>query len=234
MTDNETSDETFRIAVHELGHYELCASFGIAASPHIFDDEERYLDVDGKTIIGQCIADGFAKATGFQTSAIGWGGYIAEHLVGVVRKSRRNPFPLRPDTLRDFYNASFARFESVFTLADQRLIYAYGNRWRSFKSAHKRLLPKVDKIKSLAPDLAAHVSDSAREIEREKEIMREWVVHLPSHKISPAERAMRLADFLAGLRADDPQRVHYAPLLACLKAGQEPSADLIAELERKA
>ena len=45
---------------------------------------------------------------------------------------------------------------------------------------------------------------------------------------------MRLADFLAPVPADDPQRARYAALLACLKAGQEPSPDLIAELERKA
>ena len=39
----EKSVENFRIAVHEFGHYEVAASYGIAASPKVFTDAEKQI-----------------------------------------------------------------------------------------------------------------------------------------------------------------------------------------------
>jgi len=158
----EQLDEAYRIAVHELGHCSVCAAFGIPSSPKVFERAERYLDSDGKIIVGVCETDALAGVRPFEKSCIGWGGYLAEHICGVAFKSCRNPFPLRRETLRDFYNAALVGFEENFTRADQIWICSYPDKLRSFKSAYQRLRLKAGKIKRLAPDIAANANGGDR------------------------------------------------------------------------
>jgi hypothetical protein len=164
MSETKTPEqiaEDFRLAVHELGHHEACASFRIPSSPKIFEEVERYTD-GGKTVVAVCIVDTLAKKTPFERSVIGWSGYLAEHLCGVAHKCNRNPFPLTPETLWDFYSAALANFEEHFSRQDQIWICAGKNEWRAFKGAYKRLLPKVEKIKRMAEVIAANFSDADR------------------------------------------------------------------------
>lgn len=164
MTATKTAEqlaEDYRIAVHELGHYEVCAAFGIPSSPKVFELAERYLESDGKIIVGACEMDALTGGRPFEKSCIGWGGYLAEHICAVTLKTGRNPFPLRRETLRDFYNAALVGFEENFSLADQVWVCSYPDKLRSFKSAHQRLRLKAGKIKRLAKEIAANASDAA-------------------------------------------------------------------------
>jgi len=165
MNENRSLEQfadDYRIAVHELGHYEVCASFGFPASPKVFEQAERYSESDGKIIAGHCEMDCLAKTSPFQKACIGWGGYLAEHICGVTLKSCRNPFPLKRETLRDFYNAAFVGFEENFSRSDQSWICSSPDKLRSFKSAYKRLRRKTAKIKRLAKTMAANISDADR------------------------------------------------------------------------
>jgi len=156
--------EDYRIAVHELGHYEVLASFGLPASPKVFEQSERFSESDGKIIAGYCEMDFLAKARPFEKACAGWGGYLAEHMCGVALKFCRNPFPLKRETLRDFYNAALVGFEENFTLSDQAWICSYPDKLRSFKSAYQRLRRKTVKIKRLAKIMAANISDAERSV----------------------------------------------------------------------
>jgi len=144
------SAEILQIAIHEVGHYLVAASFGIGASPKVFREAEKFQTHDGKTIVGECQIDVLAKATLFQKSAIGWGGYVAEHLCGVETALTRNSFPLKKSSLRDFYNASQPRPEDIFSYADQCLIYAYKKHWLSFKAAYRILKKEKSKLLRVA------------------------------------------------------------------------------------
>lgn len=147
---SDKSVEIFQIAIHEVGHYLVAASFGIGASPKVFREAEKFQTPDGKIIVGECQIDVLAKATLFQKSAIGWGGYVAEHLCGVETALIRNSFPLKKSSLRDFYNASQPRPENIFSFADQCLIYAYKKHWLSFKAAYRILKKEKSKLLRVA------------------------------------------------------------------------------------
>jgi hypothetical protein len=144
------SAEIFQIAVHEMGHFEAASYYGIAASPKVFREAEKFKTPDGKTIVGECKVEFLAKATLFQKSVIGWSGNLAEQICGVQNPSVCNPFPLQKSFLKDFYYAAIADAEKIFSLTDQILIFGYSNHWLSFKAAYRILKKEKSKLLRVA------------------------------------------------------------------------------------
>ena len=198
MKTPEQSDENLRIAVHEFGHYEACASFGINSSPKVLGDAEQYQTANGKTIVGECRIDACANATPFQQSVIGWAGYLAEYICGVQVPQTRNPFPLKKFCLKDFYRAAEAEFEKTFSQSDQSLICAYKNHWVSFAGAYQRLRKKKAKILRLSR-LEKSICDRVAENRRVEAA--KWA-GVPRPPGEPATHA----DFVRVVCGDDPQR----------------------------
>jgi hypothetical protein len=144
------SAEIFQIAVHEMGHFEAASYYGIAASPKVFREAEKFKTPDGKTIVGECKVEFLAKATLFQKSVIGWSGNLAEQICGVQHPSICNPFPLQKSFLKSFYYAAIADAEKIFSLTDQILIFGYANPWLSFKTAYRILKKEKSKLLRVA------------------------------------------------------------------------------------
>ena len=64
-----------------------------------------------------------------------------------------------------------------------------------------------------------------------KKAAADWVAK--PRKISTAERAIHLENYLRDMPADAPERLKFAPLLDFLTRGIESPDDLKAELEKK-
>ncbi|HXR05439.1 MAG TPA: hypothetical protein VN836_12100 [Verrucomicrobiae bacterium] len=214
---DEQFTEDFRVACHEHGHFFACLSFGISASPVVFIEAERY----ETNVAGACRLDFLADATPFQKSVIGYAGFLAEHLCGVVPRRASNPFPLRETTLREFWSATETGFEAIFGLSDQRFIASYGNRWLAFKGAYFRIIKKRAKIKRLARHTANEKLAERIEFEKAKKAVEELAKN-PPKTIPAAASARILADFIEGLHPNDPRRERLAPALASLRRGVVP------------
>jgi len=156
--------ETYRVRIHEFGHFLVCSKFRINSDPQVFSEAERYPASNGAIVAGICRIDEFSKATRFQESVVGWGGVVAEALLSLQHSLGTMPFPLYKATLRDWYRVAMTNLGRL-SLGDQRLICGYKSTWVSFKAAYRILSKNKSKLVRMArPEkfAAADAAEAAR------------------------------------------------------------------------
>jgi hypothetical protein len=128
-----------------MGHFLIAVEFGLSAEPRAYsvaDQMKTVSALDGRYLAGICGFDG--RATPWQTSCIGWGGAVAECLLGVAPNM---PFPFEPQFLRQWFHVLKNRDQSA---EDRILIHGYPRPFRSFKAAVRILTKQKQQLATLA------------------------------------------------------------------------------------
>jgi hypothetical protein len=210
------------LAIHEMSHFHVTISFGIPARV------KMQVTDDGKLRSGFCERE--FEGQKFEAACIGWAGVMGEHLLNRVH-SQRTPllFPLTEATIVKWY------WEAMFFLnelsdGDRQHIVGHADTLETCQHTFRILSKKISEIKADAKLLAAHTRKEVaaklaaiREFDEATKTAAEWAKNPP--KMSTAARAKILSDFLEGRPDNDPEKIRLAPLLDCLKRGQEPPTE---------
>jgi hypothetical protein len=210
------------LAIHEMSHFHVTISFGIPARV------KMQVTDDGKLRSGFCERE--FEGQKFEAACIGWAGVMGEHLLNRVH-SQRTPllFPLTEATIVKWY------WEAMFFLnelsdGDRQHIVGHADTLETCQHTFRILSKKISEIKADAKLLAAHTRKEVaaklaaiREFEEANKTAAEWAKNPP--KMSTANRASILENFLSNLPADAPERAKYEPMLDCLKLGKEPPTE---------
>lgn len=186
------------------------------------------IDVDDEARMrgGWCFRD--FRGNRFEAACIGWAGIEAEHLLNHVDRLRTPLlFPLTETTIAKWHWEALY-FLNELSDSDRQHIVGHPDTLETCQHAFRILSRKVREIGMDAKLLADRTRiergqklAALREFEELKTAAARWAVNPP--KISCAERAMHLENYLRNMPADAPERLKFAPLLDCLRRGEEPN-----------
>jgi hypothetical protein len=149
------------VSCHESGHELLAEDFGL--DPRTFCASSMY---------GICI---HSPGTAFQHAVVGWGGALAEDLLGARYFKRTKPAPpfggLKDGDLPDWFDGMVrgGGFEQL-SGEDQNRIGEHGDRWRTCETAFQILSLNKHRLWVMARLLFRESAERAAKVHRPSEI----------------------------------------------------------------
>ena len=211
MTDHEIT----ATAWHEAGHHVAALHFKIPSYP-VVTPEGHYNPGSTVAHSGVCYLDQENTITPWQGCVIGWAGILAQALAG-LRHLWMPPFKPTARDLKDWHSMMLFR-RGELSEGDQKFILGCASRsWPACKTAYRILRREMPRLRRMAKHTAAAVRKDPAKMDTKAGI-----------EAGRTSRAQFLETHLAGLKPDAPDRARLTEILAYLKRGEEPPANLFA------
>jgi len=224
-----TSDKQFEsdlqaVCCHEAGHYECSRAFGIPSVMQVVISDA------GDIREGWCCND--HEGPKFEDAVISWGGTVGEYLTGHIWRHGppKSLFPLDEKFIERWHDEMLFYRHKLSDSDRNGIIGLYENTLESCRHCFRVLSRRLPELREDAAMLAARTRAArvanlaaARKFEEANKTASKWAAQ--SHKLSTAERARHLENYLRDMPADAPERLKFTPMLDSLRRGEEPPVE---------